>query len=428
MSHARRSGARAVFVAGTRPPSAETADLWLIRLRWIAVLGMLATLLLARRLAPALPLVPAGATLVAIALGNVGWLLAVGRRDRSRAPLVAMQIAGDVVALGVMLWFTGGVENPFAGFIVFQIVLAGLLCSARVSFGVTALALIAIAVLSFAPPLPLGGTPGEREQVLWQARLVFLASLSLFLGFFVLIYVRRLEQLRTEGARNEKLAMLGRLVGGMSHELNTPLATILLAARDLVEVARDGANPDAAQLAATVAGEAQRASDILALVRGQVRPEPTVEPVDLAAFVTEHVARELVRLGFTGEHTVTAPGPVRAPVPRAAVAQVLTNLLKNAVEATADEAAPRIDVRLTARRSTIELAVCDNGRGIDAELLDRLGEPFQTTKAAHGGMGMGLYVSSLLADRMGGALAVVSPAGGGAEVTLSLKKSAMPRG
>src|SRR5262249_61022682 len=89
------------------------------------------------------------------------------------------------------------------------------------------------------------------------------------------------------------------------------------------------------------------------------------------------------------------------------VCQILSNVLKNAVQAVASRPSPEIAVRVKSRRGgRIEIAVEDNGPGISPSLLARIGEPFQTTKADSGGMGLGLYVSSVLAERMGGSLAV----------------------
>jgi two-component system, sensor histidine kinase RegB len=417
-----------VLLAGTRPPSEETADSWLIRLRWVAVAGMLVTTLVARRLVPALPTRPLLITVAAIAALNAFWMVWVYRRATSeQPPYMGPQIVGDVLALSVVLWFAGGVDNPFAVFLTFQIVLAGLLCTATTALAVTGLTLIAVGILSFATPLPLDSAPLGPARVQHIADLMAVAALSGFSGFFVFVFVQRMQDLRRENERNEKLAMLGRLVGGMSHELNTPLATILLASRDLVEVGRESANQEVQSLAQTIADESQRAADIIGLMRGHVRPGQLNETVDLSTFVADFATRELDRLRFGGERVLPAPEqPLAMPVLKAGLAQVLKNVLTNAVEAvsSAKVDAPRIEVNVAAAPGNrVEISVRDNGPGIDPELLDRLGEPFQTTKEARGGMGLGLYMSSVLAGRMGGELRMDTPEGGGTRVTLSLKRA-----
>jgi two-component system, sensor histidine kinase RegB len=387
-------------------PTAETADRWLIGLRWIAIGGMLVTTLIGKRLVPDIDLYPILAVLAGLVALNLGWRLLVARRA-GRPALVAPQIVLDVVALTVMLWFAGGTSNPFAAFLTFHIVLAGLLCGAGVSVGVAALTLVATGFLGFADPLPLATAPLGAAPVQRIGAIVSLATLAGFIGFFVIVYVQRMEDLRAESARNEKLAILGRLVGAMSHELNTPLATILLASKDLVEVGREVASEEASRLAQTIADEAQRASEVIGLVRGHVRPDQHLESLDLAALVGDFAGRELDRLGFKGERLLDLDGPVPATVLRAGVCQILSNVLTNAVQAVTRRLGAEIAVRLRQRRGgRIEIIVEDNGPGIDPSLLTRIGEPFQTTKADTGGMGLGLYVSSVLAERMGGSLAV----------------------
>lgn len=408
------------LLAQASPPSSRTADRWLIRLRWVAIGGMLATILIGKQLVPAVALAPVLGALGAIVVLQVAWIAVCAWRGAERPSLVRLQIAFDVVALAGVLWFSGGISNPFAAFLTFQIVLAGLLCGVRMSIFVAVLATGAIFVLTLAAPLPFASAPLGEAAVRRIGTIVSLVSLAAFICFFVVVYVQRVAELRAESARNEKLAMLGRLVGAMSHELNTPLATIVLASKDLVEVGRELGSEEATTLARTIAEEAERASQIIGLVRGHVRPDQPTEPVELVALVRKAVTRELTRLGFAGDHVIDAPTPLLATVPRAGFNQVLVNLLTNAVQATTGVDKPRIEVRVRRRGARVETLVVDNGTGIDPSLLPVLGEPFQTTKAASGGMGLGLYVSSILAERMEGTLALEPHSGGGTRATFSV--------
>jgi two-component system sensor histidine kinase RegB len=402
--------------------TSESADRWLIGLRWVAIVGMLATTLIAKRLVPDLDLRHILGVLALLFAINIGWRLGVTRRA-GKPSLVAHQLVVDVSALTIMLWFSGGTSNPFAAFLTFHIVLAGLLAGARLSVVLAGLTLVAAMILSFAAPLPLASATLGAEPVKHIGTIVSLATLSAFIGFFVFVYVQRMEALRAESSRNEKLAMLGRLVGAMSHELNTPLATILLASKDLVDVGREVASDDVTKLAQTIADEAQRASEVIGLVRGHVRPDPHLEPVDLTALVADYGARELDRLGYRGGRTFESPGRLPVVVLRAGVCQVLSNVLTNAVQAMASQPAAHISVRLRPRRGgRMEIIVEDSGPGISPGLLARIGEPFQTTKGDAGGMGLGLYVSSVLAERMGGSLTIENIGDGrGTRVVLSIR-------
>jgi len=403
----------------------DPADRWLVLLRWVAVLGMGASIFLADRLVSGLDVTSMTAVLLAIATSNLVWMALFARvvplpgAAREGAPQprrwVEAQLAVDVLSLGAMLWFAGGLTNPFAPFLVLQIALAGVLCTPRATLWIAVLTSVITAGLAFAEALP-----ALSSRLATSATVACLVSLSALLAAFGSIYAQRLSQLRAETARNEKLAVLGRLVGSMSHELNTPLATILLSSRDLRDYESSIDEAERAQLVATIVREAERANDIVGLVRGHVGPDQSTEPVELADFVERFATEELDRLGFEGERRFRLEGPVVAPVMKRALVQVLANLLRNACEASPLGRRRRITVTVRRLDGSAELGVEDRGPGFSPEILGRLGEPFQTTKSDRGGMGLGIYVSAMLAKQMGSRLAVSSAPGGGARVVLSI--------
>jgi two-component system, sensor histidine kinase RegB len=420
---ARRSWRLGALLAG--PPSSSSSasvDGWLIQLRWLALVGMTATVVGARVLVPALVVTPLLLVLSAILLVNLGWMAAMRRTAGEVAQRrVAHQITVDAALLGALLWWSGGLHNPFAVFLAFQIVLAGFLCSSRTAVRIALVTVAVAALLCWAPSLPLDSAPLGRDRLEVLGALGALASLIWFLGFVSVVYRTRLEELRREGARNEKLAMLGRLVGGMSHELSTPLATILLGSNELVDMIRSG-DAEAVTMARTIAAEAHRASDIVGLLRGHIRPDQRASNVNLSDLVPAYAAKELDRLGFNGERVFIAPAPVLATVLEVGLCQVLTNLLSNAVQAASPEGhvARRLEIAVIARGKWIEVSVTDDGPGFSDEIVERLGEPFHTTKEDQGGMGLGLYVSSVIAKRMNAALRIENAVEGGARVTLLL--------
>ncbi len=403
------------------PVPEGTAERWLINLRWAAIVGMCATTFTAKRLVPALETFPLLTILAALALINGLLTLVVGRMLRHERRLVATQIAFDVISLGAVLWVSGGTGNPFAAFLVFQIALAGVLCGGRSTLAIAALTMMTAALVSFAEPLPLESAPLGKERIHHLGAFVAVASLSGFLGLFVFVHARRLDELRQRAVRNEKLAMLGRVVGGMSHELSTPLATILLAGRELSEITREGPS-EAAELARTIAGEAQRASDIIGLVRGYIRPDQRREEVELGKFVADVAQRELRRLDYRGQLQIEVREPVAVTVLSAGLLQVLLNVLTNATEAMIATEHPRIQVTVQGKPEYAEIVVEDNGPGFRSDMVPRLGEPFQSTKTEQGGMGLGLYVSSVLLDRMNGVLCVSNAETGGARVVIRLAR------
>ena len=97
-----------------------------------------------------------------------------------------------------------------------------------------------------------------------------------------------------------------------------------------------------------------------------------------------------------------------------------------ATEAMAAHERPRIEISVRGKPDFAEIVVEDNGPGFLAEMVSRLGEPFQTTKDQQGGMGLGLYVSSVLLDRMNGVLCVSNAEHGGARVVIRLARDTSP--
>jgi two-component system sensor histidine kinase RegB len=418
-----RSGGRMFAAARASLAGFGYPDRWLITLRWIAAFGMAATTILGHLVVPSLPVGPLLVTVGAIVLSNMLWSLRV-ERDIEPNETVAAQLAGDVLSLSAVLWLSGGLTNPFAGFLTFQIVLAGLLGTRRTTVTVTGLAVAAAVALDFAPPLSFAGGRFGAAATAHVASVVSVAALGAFTGVFVFVYASRLEQLRQQAARAERLTGLGRTVAAMCHELNTPLGTILIAGKDVGLVGRQLGSSEVEELAETIADGARRASDIIGMMRGSIRPDARRENVELFGLVRRYVEQELERRGFRGARHIDCSGSVELPIVRAAVCQIISNLLANAVDATAAMDGAAISVVVVARAEAVDVTITDNGPGIDADLIGRIGEPFQTTKGDRGGTGLGLYVSSLLAERMGGALHLDTRAGRGTSATLTLTRDA----
>lgn len=419
-----RRARRIVSLAGRAPLFAGGVERWLVGLRWIALVGMASTTLLAKLALPGVRVRPILAVLALGAIGNAVWHFVARARDRH----VTAQILGDVATLGAVLWLSGGVGNPFAVFLVFQIALAGVLTNARTTAVVTVGTVGIVVALAFAPRLPWESSRVQVDLLRTLAMGASLLGLALFSGVSAYVYGRRLAELRGAQARDERLAVLGRLAGGVAHELNTPLATILLASNELVEVGAEVGDPEIERLSRTLAAEARRASDVIDLLRGRVHTGLSSEQLDVSALVRALVAGELERLGFAGEHVVVAAPNVMAWGSRAALRQILENVLKNAVEATREATLPRVEVVVTKAGGRVTIRVRDNGHGIRPDDLQRVGEPFRTTKMGSGGTGLGLYISSVLAEQMRASLELESREGQETCVTLTLARGTFGSG
>ncbi len=233
------------------------------------------------------------------------------------------------------------------------------------------------------------------------------------------------EELRQRVADADRMESLGKLVSGVAHELNNPLAAILNFTEDLLTDAR---TPEERLALEVIQAQALRSRtivrDLLTYARRDVtRPRVLVAP----APVLETVARAMrpglaaQAVNFTVDTVADVP-PI--PLDRTGFEQVVTNLLTNAAHAAGSGGSVRLSSRV--RPDAFEVSVEDNGPGVPPDLAAKIFEPFFTTKPTGHGVGLGLSVSLGIVQAHGGTLTVQNRAaevGGGARFTLRLPLS-----
>ena len=205
-------------------------------------------------------------------------------------------------------------------------------------------------------------------------------------------------------AQSSKLAALGEMSASVSHELNQPLAamkTYLAGARLLLQRAR---TEEALSSFQRIDDLIERMGAITRQLKSYARKGgEAFEPVDLRAAVSSALAMMEPQLkARTVAITRTVPrAPVMVMADRIRLEQVIINLLRNALDATKGAAAPQIDILLTAGDTAV-LGIRDNGAGISD--MEKLFEPFWTTKKPGEGTGLGLAISSSIVADLGGRL------------------------
>lgn len=226
-------------------------------------------------------------------------------------------------------------------------------------------------------------------------------------------------------AQTQKMEAVGRLVSGVAHELNNPLAAILAFSDELLAEPRPPAEREALEV---IRDQSRRARtivrDLLAFVgRREERREP-VDPGSMIERVARGVAPEFARQGATLE-LVVAPDLPAIAGDRAGLEQVVTNLLTNAAYAAGRTG----QVTLTARRTLtgdLMVSVTDSGAGVPPDVRPRLFEPFFTTKPAGQGTGLGLSVSLGIVEQHRGKIEVENVPGSGARFTMIVPAGRMP--
>jgi len=243
--------------------------------------------------------------------------------------------------------------------------------------------------------------------------------------------VARTAQLRaaqSELVHAGKMVALGQMSAGMAHELNQPL-TALRTLSDSAGVLLDQGRAD------EVRGNLQRITgmvDRLARLTTQLKtfayksdlPRTMLPLARCIADAQAGLGAELQALNIHFEADVQPPG-LEVLADEAAMGSLLSNLMRNAIDAM--RGAPRrlLQVRARLQAGRVILSVDDTGPGIRADILPRLFEPFVTSKPAGAGLGLGLVISAELARSVGGTLQAHNRADGGASFTLDMP-SAQP--
>ena len=225
-------------------------------------------------------------------------------------------------------------------------------------------------------------------------------------------------------ARASRISTVGALSASIAHELNSPLAAVVANAQAALRWLRRPA-PDlgeAMEAVGAVLTDATRAKDIIARTSAFVSDAPiSMTPFDIVAAAREAnllVDRELRECG-AGVHLKVEPGIPAAMGDVVQIQQVFTNLLLNATQAMADRPGPKeITISFASHVGGVRVDVADTGPGIDPQELERIFDPFHTTRL--GGIGMGLAICRNCIDAQGGNIWATSAVGRGATFHFTL--------
>ncbi len=235
---------------------------------------------------------------------------------------------------------------------------------------------------------------------------------------------RRLQERLTHVSR---LATIGEMSAGIAHELNQPLAAVANYAQACDRLL-GLPDPDIAEVRGAlqqIAAQAVRAGDIIRRLRSLARnDEMKREPTDINTLITElsDLAQTDAKAHGVLCRLLLATELRPIDVDRAQVQQVILNLVRNAIEALSEvpDRAGEIIVRttMTPDSGAVEIAVSDNGPGVAPAIVQRLFEPFCTSKTA--GTGLGLAISRTLIGAHGGTLNYYPNAPRGARFVISI--------
>ncbi|MBD3299022.1 MAG: PAS domain-containing protein, partial [candidate division Zixibacteria bacterium] len=222
------------------------------------------------------------------------------------------------------------------------------------------------------------------------------------------------EQMR----RSQRLSEMGNLAAGVAHEIRNPLNAIGLAAQRLQMEVTD---PDARKIAATVLEETRRLNviveDFLSLARPSTQPVETVNVSELVTSVASMARFDAEQQGVVWSEMIADDVIVRGISDD--LRKALWNVITNAIAATPRDCG--VAIRLETRGTDALVSVHDEGSGIAPELIDRVFQPYFTTKDH--GTGLGLAITHRIVSDHDGTIRIDSPPSGadtGTMVTITL--------
>ncbi len=384
----------------------------LVRLRWLAVLGQaVAVLVVHDGFDFEVPFWACLGVIAVYASVNVALRLRFRSNQRLEPHHAAWLLALDIIELGVLLFLTGGLQNPFSFLFAGPVLISAAALPARMTLMLGVLAIVCATVLvQFHFPLPW---PEEEPLELPPLYMIGVwLSLLLAIGYISIYAFQIIEELRQLSdalvatelvlTREHYLSQLDGLAAAAAHELGTPLSTILVVARELER--EIGSNSPHAEDIRLLREQAQRCRVILGKLTELPAPGEPFERMKLSALVEEVVA-PLRDQGVGIDVSIAKEDPdepVGARNP--AVLYGLGNILENAV----DFARERVTMEAFWTADRVTVIVADDGSGFPPEIIDRMGEPYVTSERGRRmrgrempGLGLGFFIAKTLLARAG---------------------------
>jgi two-component system sensor histidine kinase RegB len=405
-------------------PAGRISQRTLVIIRWFAVVGQLVAVLTVHfGMQAKLPLASALCVIGALAVLNIGAGLDRPGRRLSEAH-VAGYLAFDILQLSILLYLTGGLDNPFAIMFLAPVTVAATVLSRNMVLALTLFTILAASVVALIHE-PLPWAPGSIDALPrlytagnWVA-IVIACGFIVAYNWQVVAEERRmtnaLAATQVALAREQRVSALGALAAAAAHELGTPLSTIAVAAKELKrEVPPGGIVAEDIDL---ILKQTERCRIILADLSRKPQPVSGDDPFEQMR-PAELLDALAMNYQATGKHftiETIAEDDSEAPLLRRTpeIVHGLSNILHNALQFADHEVVA--EVVWSARE--VGITISDDGPGFPEIVLDRLGEPYISTRVGQGDhLGLGIFIAKTLLEQTGADLSFGNADDGGAIV------------
>ncbi|HTN93978.1 MAG TPA: ATP-binding protein, partial [Gallionella sp.] len=378
-----------------------------------------------------------------ISINLLTWLRLRNNRPVSNPELFA-QLSVDVIALTVLLYYSGGSTNPFVSLFLLPLVIAAATLPPRYTWGMAVLTTICYTFLmKFYVPLPvqhgatnaMSGMPGMGNMShdlggMTQESIFNLHVLGMWLGFVLSAAIiawfvvqmaqavklrdEALARVREEILRNERIVALGTQAASAAHEMGTPLSTMAVVIGELKNDVAD--NQSVLRDSLSILDDQVRACKrILDNIMANAQDNGMSQPRPVEALMAE-VVNEWQLLRPTAQYRYHGGGS--RPVPNINADVTLRAALMNLLNNAADASPQPIEIHARWDAADFTLEIQDQGEGLSEEAALKAGTAFFTTK--EGGRGLGLLLANATIERMGGTVRLFNREEGGATTVLTL--------
>ena len=416
-----------VFSGSLRPERANWLRLrTLIFLRWMAVSGQLAALTVADLYYGML--LPLGLCYMAVGAAVIANLVSIfvfPANKRLTEAQATLTLLFDLSQLSLLLYFTGGLTNPFALLLLAPVTVSASALELKTTLVLGAISALFVTLLGLVN-LPLRYADGSLFEI--PGLFEFGFWLSILIGIaFIGLYSRRVSTemhsmsdalLATQMAlaREQKLTDLGGVVAAAAHELGTPLATIKLVCSEMIDDL--SAQPDLQADARLIRDQADRCRDILRSMGKAGKDDLHTRQAPISAVLREAAEPHLARgkeVIFTVAPSLGGTSTEPLVLRRPELIHGLRNLVQNAVDFSHGKV--WVDGHWSADHLIVR--ILDDGDGFPAQVLGRIGDPFVRSRRAdqaaqlrpsYEGMGLGLFIAKTLLERTGAELSFANAA------------------
>jgi two-component system sensor histidine kinase RegB len=352
------------------------------------------------------------------------WL---GYRDSKEITdrVFVTQLMIDVFALSCLIFFTGGSINPFISLFILPIIFSAASLKPAYTFVITLTAVSSYtALMYFHVPLDNVHIHQDGTQMhLWGMWFGFILTAGLVAYFVSRIgrtlreRDRALAEARANALHAEQILSLGTLAAGTAHELGTPLATVAILAKEL-----EHEYEDQQELVNDLKLLRQQIDNCKQILSRMADNAGQVQANSGHALAVDNYLDNLIAEWRQSrpDAQVKTEWQGSLPAPDIIVDQTLTHAIVNILNNAVDHASREVELIGRWDKQKLELEICDDGKGMERALIDKLGENIISTKLPEEGMGLGLFLAKSTLNRFGGTLQLHNRDTGGTRVLIEI--------